>query len=123
MAELDEKSAAEVLNARNAEHAQKLDIHTRHLCINNWKDVVTIAGAMAGGAMLAYASQRVLVGRWRMAPVVVGLVLSIAARRTDPGRWRFATKAAMAVSGVTMVASTFHYTMLERIEADRMLET
>lgn len=122
MADNDQRSTAEVLSANNAEHAQKLDIHTRHLCVNNWMDVVKIAGALAGGAAFAYGSQRVLVGRWRMTPVVVGLVLSIAARQTDPARWRFTTKAAMAVGGFALLASTFHYTMVERIEADRTLE-
>ncbi len=116
------RTAAEVASTIRAESDEKLARHTRHLCINGWKDVVWVVGSLGVGIGLARVSEETLTGRWRALPIVVGLVLSIAARRTDPRTTRFVHKAALAVGGIALVTGAIHFTMQARIESDRVLE-
>lgn len=118
----DPRTAAEVAQAIRAESDETLALHTRHLCMNGWQDVVWVVGSLGVGVALARLGDANLTGRWRALPLAVGLVLSIAARRTDPGRVRFVHKAAMAVGGIALVTGAIHFTMQARIESDRALE-
>jgi len=112
----------EVRVEERKKHEEALSRHTQHLCIHGWRDVLWITGALGAGVVLARVAERNLKGRWRAAPMIVGLVLSVAARRSDPSRVRFAQKAALAVGGFALVTSTIHFTMQARIDADQGLE-
>ncbi len=103
-------------------HEAALAQHSAHLCINGWRDVLWITGALGAGVLLAKLGEGNLKGRWRAVPMIVGLVLSVAARRSNPQTTRFAKKAALAVGGFAIVTSTIHFTMQARIDADQMLE-
>jgi hypothetical protein len=121
-----ERDANDVVQEVRAEadmrNAEALSRHTTHLCINGWRDVILLTGALGTGVALAKLGESHLKGNWRAAPMVVGLVLSIAARATDPRRIRFVQKAARAVGGLALMTSTVHFTMQSRIDADRALE-
>jgi hypothetical protein len=112
----------EVRVEETKKHEEALARHTTHLCINGWRDVLWLTGALGAGVALGKLGESHLKGNWRAVPMVVGLVLSIAARRTDARRVRFAQKAAMAVGGIALTTSTIHFTMQGRIDADRALE-
>ncbi|MBA3549661.1 MAG: hypothetical protein H0T76_24550 [Nannocystis sp.] len=114
--------AEEIRGEERQKHAEALARHSAHLCINGWRDVVWITGALGAGVVLAKVAEGNLKGRWRAMPMVVGLILSIAARRTDPQTTRFVTKAALAVGGFALGISTIHFTMQARIDADQALE-
>lgn len=116
------RTAAEVAQAIRAESDETLTLHTRHLCMNGWKDVLWVVGSLSAGVALAKLGDATLPGRWRALPLAVGLVLSIAARSTNPQKIRFVHKAAMAVGGIALVTSAIHFTMEARIEDDRALE-
>ena len=123
MATPHDRFATDVVNEVRVEedkkHREQLARHTTHLCVNNWRDVLWLTGALGAGFALGKLGEQHLTGRWRATPLVIGLVLSIASRLTDPRRIRFTHKAALAVGGLALVTSTVHFTFQGRIDADR----
>lgn len=90
----------------------------RHLCLNGTIDVIKLAGAMVAGIGGGYAGSRLLEGRWRIVPLVAGIGLVGVAKALPPERVRFATKASLALGGITLASTNVVFTFLDKIQKE-----
>ena len=111
-------STAEMMREQREAHDAEMVRRDRHLCIHGTLDVIKLATAMVAGIGGGFAGTHLLQGRWRVVPVVAGVGLVGLAKVIPASRVRFATKASLALGGITLAGSSVVFTFVDKIQKE-----